>query len=145
MNSRSTLLRLGCGLALLGATYAWQRPFRVYPSLEPYDNVPLPPDFLTNARRLAAGGQEPPVPRHASTVVLLRDGVPGLQADGGMTLLVLPPIFMVKPTFHTRFTFRYVRLHSLHITPAGGIRNWAETWSRSGSFLPREWGNIGNV
>lgn len=39
--------RLGLGLALVtGATYAFQRPFRVYPSLEGYDNVPLPPDYL---------------------------------------------------------------------------------------------------
>jgi len=45
MNSRNALRRLGCGLVVLGAIYAWQRPFRVYPSLEPYDNVPLPPDF----------------------------------------------------------------------------------------------------
>ena len=25
--------------------YAVQRPFRVYPSMEPYDDVPLPPDW----------------------------------------------------------------------------------------------------
>ena len=35
------------GLALVsGAVYAFQRPFRVYPSLEGYDNIPLPPDYL---------------------------------------------------------------------------------------------------
>jgi hypothetical protein len=31
-------------LALIGAVYA-QRPFRVYPSMEGYDNIPLPPDY----------------------------------------------------------------------------------------------------
>jgi hypothetical protein len=41
--------RLCCGLALIGALFAWQRPFRVYPSLEPYDDVPLPPDYQDKA------------------------------------------------------------------------------------------------
>jgi hypothetical protein len=33
------------GLALIVSAYAFQRPFRVYPSMEPYDNVALPPDY----------------------------------------------------------------------------------------------------
>ena len=32
-------------LALIGGLYAFQRPFRVYRSMEPYDNIPLPPDW----------------------------------------------------------------------------------------------------
>ena len=36
---------MGGGLALLGALYAFQKPFRVYPSMEPYDNIPLPADY----------------------------------------------------------------------------------------------------
>jgi hypothetical protein len=44
MNFRRDLLCLGCGLALLTALYGIERPFRVYRSLEPYDNVTLPPD-----------------------------------------------------------------------------------------------------
>jgi hypothetical protein len=32
-------------ILFLSALYAWQRPFRVYPSMEPYDVVPIPPDF----------------------------------------------------------------------------------------------------
>jgi hypothetical protein len=35
----------GCGLALLGALYGFQRPFRQYSSFERYDNVPMPPDW----------------------------------------------------------------------------------------------------
>ena len=42
---RSWWWRLGLGLALMGGVYAFQRPFRVYPSMERYDNVPLPPDY----------------------------------------------------------------------------------------------------
>ncbi len=44
------LLRRGlvvavCGLALIGALYGFQNPFRVYRSFEPYDNVRLPDDW----------------------------------------------------------------------------------------------------
>jgi hypothetical protein len=42
---RSWCWRLGCGLALIGGLWAFQKPFRVYPSLEAYDDVPLPPDY----------------------------------------------------------------------------------------------------
>ncbi len=45
MNSQKALRRLGCGLILIGAACAWQRPFRVYPSMEPYDDIPLPGDW----------------------------------------------------------------------------------------------------
>ena len=37
--------RLGCGLALIGGLWAFQKPFRVYRSLEAYDDIPLPPDY----------------------------------------------------------------------------------------------------
>lgn len=40
------LRRLGCcGLVLVCGLVAFQRPFRVYPSMEPYDDIPLPPDY----------------------------------------------------------------------------------------------------
>ncbi|WP_020577128.1 NUDIX hydrolase [Actinopolymorpha alba] len=39
----------------------------------------VPPALAERARRLAAGEIVPPAPRHASTVVLLRDGVQGLE------------------------------------------------------------------
>jgi hypothetical protein len=45
MNVPRAWWRWGCGLALIGAVYAFQRPFRVYRSLEPYDNIELPADF----------------------------------------------------------------------------------------------------
>ena len=38
---------LGCAPVLLTALYAFQKPFRVYPSMEPYDNIPLPSDWQT--------------------------------------------------------------------------------------------------
>ncbi len=37
--------RLGCGLALIGGLWAFQKPFRVYRSLEAYDDVALPADY----------------------------------------------------------------------------------------------------
>jgi len=45
MTYRRALLGLGSGLVIFTALYAAQRPFRVYPSLEAYDDVPLPPDW----------------------------------------------------------------------------------------------------
>ena len=45
MNLRQASLRCGAAIALLTGLYAFQRPFRVYPSMEPYDDVALPPDY----------------------------------------------------------------------------------------------------
>jgi hypothetical protein len=36
--------RLGLGLICVSALYAFTRPFRVYISMEGYDNIPIPPD-----------------------------------------------------------------------------------------------------
>ena len=45
MDSQRAWWVLGCGLVLISAVSAFQRPFRVYPSMEPYDNIPLPTDY----------------------------------------------------------------------------------------------------
>ena len=45
MTIRSALWRLSIPVACVVSLYAWQRPFRVYPSMEPYDDVPLPADY----------------------------------------------------------------------------------------------------
>ena len=45
MTLRAAIFRLSSGIALVTALFAFQRPFRVYPSMEPYDDVPLPPDY----------------------------------------------------------------------------------------------------
>src|SRR3974377_192754 len=45
MKTRRVLCLAGCGLLLIGASYAFQKPFRQYPSLEGYDEIALPPDF----------------------------------------------------------------------------------------------------
>src|SRR5579872_7425358 len=37
-------IAIGCGIVCLAALYA-QRPFRVYQSMEGYDDIPLPPDY----------------------------------------------------------------------------------------------------
>ena len=47
--SRNAFWRLSGGLVLLASLSALQQPFRQYPSLEPYDNVPMPPDWQTKA------------------------------------------------------------------------------------------------
>jgi hypothetical protein len=45
MNFRKACLCAAGGMALLGGLYAFQQPFRVYPSMEPYDDIALPPDY----------------------------------------------------------------------------------------------------
>lgn len=45
MTFRSGVWCLGAGFVLWSALYAMERPFRVYPSMELYDDVPVPPDF----------------------------------------------------------------------------------------------------
>src|SRR6266404_8529226 len=40
-----TFWRLSSGIALLTTLFAFQRPFRVYPSMEPYDDIPMPTDW----------------------------------------------------------------------------------------------------
>ena len=45
MAVRRVLVVAVAGLALMGALYGFQNPFRVYRSFEPYDNVNLPPDW----------------------------------------------------------------------------------------------------
>jgi hypothetical protein len=49
MLSRGVLCALGVGAAIAGSLFAFQRPFRVYPSIEAYDNVALPPDYQEKA------------------------------------------------------------------------------------------------
>jgi hypothetical protein len=45
---------VGCGLAAIGVLCAFQKPFRVYPSLEAYDDIPLPPDWQEKAEWVQA-------------------------------------------------------------------------------------------
>ena len=45
MKMQRVLARLGCGLALITAVYAFQKPFRVFLSMERADDIPLPPDY----------------------------------------------------------------------------------------------------
>ena len=55
LTQRAWWWRVALGLALVsGGVYAFQRPFRVYPSLEGYDNIPLPPDYQVPAEWVQA-------------------------------------------------------------------------------------------
>jgi len=49
MTPRNTLWLLTAAAVLLGGVCVAQRPFRLYYSLEPYDNIPLPPDWQRKA------------------------------------------------------------------------------------------------
>ena len=50
-------------VATVSALFAFQRPFRVYISLEPYDNVELPSDYKVPAEFVFARLMYPPHPR----------------------------------------------------------------------------------
>jgi hypothetical protein len=54
MNRQAAFVRLGSGLLLLGGLFAFQMPFRVYQSMEPYDNVELPKDYQEHAEWIFA-------------------------------------------------------------------------------------------
>src|SRR6266403_6058395 len=45
MGPRKGSWRIAGGVVLLASLFAFQRPFRVYPSMEPYDDIPLPTDW----------------------------------------------------------------------------------------------------
>jgi hypothetical protein len=63
MNYRKALLLISAGAALLSAVFAAKRPFRVYPSMEPYDDVELPPDFNDQSEWVFARLMYPQHPR----------------------------------------------------------------------------------
>ena len=63
MNYRKALLLVSVGATLLSAIYAAKRPFRVYPSMEPYDDIELPPDFQAPSEWVFARLMYPQHPR----------------------------------------------------------------------------------
>jgi hypothetical protein len=62
MVSRKALWRWGCALAVIGVIFAAPRPFRVYPSLELYDEVPLPEDHAERTELILGRLMYPPHP-----------------------------------------------------------------------------------
>lgn len=63
MRYRKALVLIGAGAAILTSLYAARRPFRVYPSMEPYDDVELPPDFSEQTEWVFARLMYPQHPR----------------------------------------------------------------------------------
>jgi hypothetical protein len=63
MNYRKALLLISAGAALLSVVFAAKRPFRVYASMEPYDDVELPPDFNDQSEWVFARLMYPQHPR----------------------------------------------------------------------------------
>ena len=61
MRIRAILGAVACGALLLGAGYAWQRPFREYPGIE-YENFTLPPDYQEKTEWVFARLMYPPIP-----------------------------------------------------------------------------------
>jgi hypothetical protein len=85
ISQRAWWWRVGLGLALVtGGVYAFQRPFRVYPSLEGYDNIPLPPDYQEPGEWVQARLM---YPNHPNSILFgfgrrYRGGMPDWQEGG---------------------------------------------------------------
>ena len=62
MNIPNWLWRSTAGFVVVGTLFAFQRPFRVYRSLEPYDNVHLPSDWQERTEWTFARLMYPPHP-----------------------------------------------------------------------------------
>jgi len=82
MTFRRVLGVAGCGLALMGALYGFQKPFRVYRSFEPYDNVSMPPDWQEKTEWVYARLM---YPEHPDAILArrVRWGMPFNWLDGG--------------------------------------------------------------
>src|SRR5579862_8459507 len=63
MRFRRAAMWLGAGVAVITSLYAFQRPFRVYSSMEAYDNIPLPDDYQEKTEWIFARLMYPPHPR----------------------------------------------------------------------------------
>jgi hypothetical protein len=63
MSLRESLRWLACGVTLIGAVYAFQRPFREFQGIEyPPGSIPLPPDWQENTEWTFARLMFPPGP-----------------------------------------------------------------------------------
>jgi len=62
MGRRNALYLSVATLAFIGSIYAFQQPFRVYRSMEPYDNVDLPPNHLEKSEWIFGRLMYPPHP-----------------------------------------------------------------------------------
>lgn len=63
MKYRKALVLMSAGAALLTSLYAARKAFRVYPSMEPYDDVELPPDYNEQTEWVFARLMYPQHPR----------------------------------------------------------------------------------
>jgi 8-oxo-dGTP pyrophosphatase MutT (NUDIX family) len=88
----------------------------------------LPPDIVETAKRFARGELTPAPPRDAATVVLLRDGAPGLEA------------YLLRRVATMPFAPR------MHVFPGGSVdRRDADTAVRWAGPAPAEWADVLHV
>ena len=74
--------KLGAAVGLVTSLYAFQRPFRVYRSMEPYDDIALPPDYREPSEWVEARLMYPPHPE-ARFTRMYRWGAPLDWREGG--------------------------------------------------------------
>ena len=80
-------------LAVVSAVYAFQRPFREYPTVEGYDKYPLPRDFKEKGEWTFGRLMYPPVGRMYGGFEMAGIVEGGrLQLDDGLSALRPPPV-----------------------------------------------------
>jgi hypothetical protein len=62
MRIQKSSWRLAAVIGMVGTLFAFQRPFRVYQSMEAYDNIPLPSDYQETTEWIFARLMYPPHP-----------------------------------------------------------------------------------
>ena len=82
MNYRKALLLAGASVALISALYAEKRQFRVYPSMEGYDNIALPPDYQSKTEWVQARLMYPQHPQARFSRFRYGGGLPDWTQGG---------------------------------------------------------------
>jgi len=127
------LLRLGCGLAMLGGLYAFQRPFREMPGIEyRLGSIPLPPDYQEKTEWAFARLMFPPGPLN---------GYRGRDADWHTGYSLWSQDF---PRADRHFALAVRRLTRLHVRSVEQIVNLDEgdqfDWPWLYAVQVGEWG-----
>jgi hypothetical protein len=136
MKLRKALFRAGCGLAFLGALYAFQRPFREFPGVEyRIGEIPLPTDYQEKTEWAFARLMFPPGP------------LDGYRATGrfmGDWHLGLSLWTQDFPRADRHFSLAVRRLTRLHVRSAEQVVNLEEgdayDWPWLYAVQVGEWG-----
>ena len=108
---RKALSLLGCGLGIVGALFAWQRPFREFPGIEyRVGEIPIPPDYNDKTEWVFARLMFPPGPLN---------GYAGRDRDWHTGISLWSQDF---PRADRHFSLAVRRLTRIHVARGGAAR-----------------------